>query len=164
MAIWRHWIWQAWADLPTVKVTVAMVFHCMVSWYAVYCIILVEAKLLFKKWRKMKGPCLWKRIKKASIGNRNYFFFKFCTEKISSAISCAHAIIHAVSHTAPKNTVTPRYTERHKHNYLGNKNTMCLNYLILLQVIICNVFGNWNCLLKIQISFTHVHTHIHIYK
>lgn len=91
-----------------------------------------------------------------------FFFFKFCTEKISSAISCAHAIIHAVSHTAPKNTVTPRYTERHKHNYLGNKNTMCLNYLILLQVIICNVFGNWNCLLKSK-SLSHMYTHIYTY-
>lgn len=63
MAIWRHWIWQAWADLPTVKVSVAMVFHCVVSWYAVYSIILVKAKVLFKKWKKkhiFKEPCLWK--------------------------------------------------------------------------------------------------------
>lgn len=31
------------------EVSVAMVFHCRVPWFAVYFIILVEARLLFKK-------------------------------------------------------------------------------------------------------------------
>lgn len=37
------------SQIDSAKVSVAMVFHCRLSWYTVYFIILVEAKLLFKK-------------------------------------------------------------------------------------------------------------------
>lgn len=37
------------SQIDSAKVSVAMVFHCRLSWYTVDFIILVEAKLLFKK-------------------------------------------------------------------------------------------------------------------
>lgn len=79
--------------------------------------------------------------KKASIGNRNYFFLNFVLRRLPWQY-LMHMQSFTQSLTQHQKTQSRPNTERHKHNYLGNKNTMCLNYLILLQVIICNVFGN----------------------
>lgn len=59
------------------QASVAMVFQYRLSRHSVYFVILVKAKLLFKKWKTFwKKPCIWKKIK---IGINHWNdFLKYC--------------------------------------------------------------------------------------